>query len=106
MSLVYSFYLTIAIVLEVIANVLMKLSNGFKYKIFAFGAIACVLTAFTALSFAIRGIPLTVAYGIWGGVGLIATTLLSMKMFGARLRLSAWVGIVLVIIGMLLMKLA
>lgn len=100
------FYLSIAIVLEVIANILMKLSHGFSRKKFAIAAIFCVLIAFTALSFAIKGIQLSVAYGIWGGVGLIATALAGMLMFNEHLRPSGWAGIVLLIIGTVLLRMS
>lgn len=99
-------YLGIAIVLEVAANVLMKLSHGFARKIPAIGAIICVLIAFTALSFAIKGIQLSVAYGIWGGLGLIATAILGITMFGERLRPSGWLGVIFVIIGVVLMRMS
>ncbi|KLD63794.1 multidrug transporter [Dyella japonica DSM 16301] len=103
---IHLLYLAIAIVLEIAANVLMKQSHGFAYKRPAVAAIACALAAFTALSFAIRGIQLSVAYGVWGGVGLIATAVLGIAVFGEKLRLSGWVGLVLITLGVCLLKFA
>lgn len=97
-------YLAIAIILEVVANVLLKMSCGFKYKLPAVAAILCVLAAFTALSFAIKGLHLSIAYAIWGGVGLIATALLGVTLFAERLRVSGWIGLVLLMLGVLLIK--
>ena len=45
---IHLLYLAIAIALEVVANVLMKLSHGFERKGPAVAAIACALAAFTA----------------------------------------------------------
>ena len=70
---VHLLYLALAIALEIGANVLMKQSHGFAFRRPAVAAIVCALAAFTALSFAVRGIQLSVAYGIWGGAGLVAT---------------------------------
>lgn len=103
---IHLLYLAIAIILEVAANVLMKLSHGFARKIPAIAAIICVLIAFTCLSFAIRGIQLSVAYGIWGGVGLVATAILGIVLFRERIRFSGWAGIGLIIVGMWLLKLS
>ena len=103
---IHLLYLAIAIVLEIAANVLMKQSHGFAYKRPAVAAIACALAAFTALSFAIRGIQLSVAYGIWGGVGLMATAVLGIAVFGERLRWSGWVGLGLITLGVCLLKFA
>lgn len=66
---IHLLYLAIAIVLEIAANVLMKQSHGFARKAPALAAIACALAAFTALSFAVEGIQLSVAYGVWAGWG-------------------------------------
>lgn len=97
-------YVVIAVLLDVAANVFMKLSNGFKKKRPAFIAIVCILAAFTALSFAIEGIPLSVAYGIWGGLGLIVTALAGIVLFKERIRPSGWLGMLLVIAGVVLIK--
>jgi spermidine export protein MdtI len=103
---IHLLYLAIAIVLEIAANVLMKHSHGFAHKRPAFAAIACALAAFTALSYAIKGIQLSVAYGVWGGVGLIATTVLGITVFGERLHRGGWVGLVLITLGVCLLKFA
>jgi spermidine export protein MdtI len=103
---IHVLYLAIAIALEVLANVLMKLSHGFERKTPAFAAIACALAAFTALSYAVDGIQLSVAYGVWGGVGLIATAALGMTMFRERLRRTGWLGLGLIMAGVVLMKFA
>lgn len=98
-------YLSFAIILEVAANVLMKLSNGFSRKGYGITAILFVLAAFTVLSYAIEVIPLSIAYGIWGGIGLIATAIIGMFAFGERLKMGGWCGIIFIIIGVVLMRL-
>lgn len=103
---IHLLYLSIAIVLEVAANLLMKLSHGLERKLYGAAAIICVLAAFTALSFAIAGIQLSVAYSIWGGVGLIATAIIGMTVFGERLRLTGWLGMGLIMLGVVLMKMS
>jgi spermidine export protein MdtI len=97
-------YLAMAIALEVTANVLMKLSEGFKRKAWAIMAIVCALAAFTALSYAIEGIQLSVAYGIWGGVGLVVTAVFGIVMFKERLRASGWIGLGMIMGGVVLLK--
>ncbi|MDP1086683.1 multidrug/spermidine efflux SMR transporter subunit MdtI, partial [Klebsiella pneumoniae] len=60
-------WLEIAIVLEIIANVLFKFSDGFRRKIYGIMSLAAVLGAFCALSQTVKGIDLSVAYALWGG---------------------------------------
>ncbi|MBM7128111.1 multidrug/spermidine efflux SMR transporter subunit MdtI [Dyella mobilis] len=101
---IHALYLAVAIALEIAANVLMKFSEGFRRKLPAAAAILCALAAFTALSYAIEGIQLSVAYGVWGGVGLIATAILGITLFGERLRPSGWLGLLLITSGVVLLK--
>jgi spermidine export protein MdtI len=103
---IHLLYLAIAIVLEIAANVLMKFSHGFTYKRYAIAAIVCALAAFTALSFAVKGIELSVAYGVWGGVGLVATAVIGITVFNEHLRRSGWLGLALIMLGVGLMKFA
>ncbi|CAM3198070.1 multidrug/spermidine efflux SMR transporter subunit MdtI [Escherichia coli] len=70
---VHAAWLALAIVLEIVANVFLKFSDGFRRKIFGLLSLAAVLAAFSALSQAVKGIDLSVAYALWGGFGIAAT---------------------------------
>lgn len=100
----HAFFLATAIVLEILAIILMKLSLGLTKKVYVIAAIICVMAAFTALSQAIYGIQLSVAYAIWGGVGLIATAVIGMRYFNERLTLLGVLGIGCIISGIILLK--
>ncbi|MBE3479596.1 multidrug/spermidine efflux SMR transporter subunit MdtI, partial [Enterobacter cloacae complex sp. P14RS] len=63
---VHAAWLGFAIVLEILANVLLKFSDGFRRKVYGLMSIAAVLGAFSALSQAVKGIDLSVAYALWG----------------------------------------
>ncbi len=69
---VHAAWLGFAIVLEILANVLLKFSDGFRRKVYGLMSIAAVLGAFSALSQAVKGIDLSVAYALWGGFGIAA----------------------------------
>lgn len=62
---IHAAWLAIAIVLEIIANVFLKFSDGFRRKIYGILSLAAVLGAFSALSQAVKGIDLSVAYALW-----------------------------------------
>lgn len=98
--------LALAVVLDVTANVLLKLSDGFRKRAHGLTAIALVLGAFTALSLAVERIDLSLAYAIWGGFGIVATMATGWILFGQRLAAAGWVGLSLVIGGMSLLRLA
>jgi spermidine export protein MdtI len=57
---IHAAWLAIAIVLEIIANVFLKFSDGFRRKVYGILSLAAVLGAFSALSQAVKGIDLSV----------------------------------------------
>ncbi|QGU10734.1 multidrug/spermidine efflux SMR transporter subunit MdtI [Leclercia sp. J807] len=103
---IHAAWLALAIVLEIIANVLLKFSDGFRRKTYGLLSIAAVLGAFSALSQAVKGIDLSVAYALWGGFGIAATLAAGWILFGQRLNQKGWVGLVLLLAGMIMIKLA
>ncbi|MFK3771656.1 multidrug/spermidine efflux SMR transporter subunit MdtI [Pseudomonas sp. NPDC089406] len=99
-------WLGLAIALEVLANLLLKYSDGFRRKGLGLASIACVLAAFTALAQAVQDIELSLAYAIWGGFGILATVAMGWALFGQRLVGRGWLGLLLLLVGMGLLKLA
>ena len=96
---VHAAWLALAIVLEIVAD-------GFRRKIFGLLSLAAVLAAFSALSQAVKGIDLSVAYALWGGFGIAATLAAGWILFGQRLNRKGWIGLVLLLAGMIMVKLA
>ena len=103
---IHAAWLAFAIVLEIIANVFLKFSDGFRRKAYGLLSIAAVLGAFSALSQAVKGIDLSVAYALWGGFGIAAPLAAGWIMFGQRLNHKGWIGLVLLLAGMIMIKLA
>ena len=99
-------WLGMDIVLEIVANVFLKFSDGFRRKIYGVLSLAAVLAAFSALSQAVKGIDLSVAYALWGGFGIAATLAAGWVLFGQRLNNKGWIGVVLLLAGMIMIKLA
>ncbi len=52
-----------------------------------------MLAAFSALSQAVKGIDLSVAYALWGGFGIAATLAAGWILFGQRLNRKGWIGL-------------
>ncbi|UVK77262.1 MAG: multidrug/spermidine efflux pump membrane subunit MdtI [Sodalis sp. Fse] len=99
-------FLAIAVLLEIFANILLKLSDGFRKIWLGLLSLLVVLGAFSALSQAVKGIDLSVAYALWGGFGIAATIAAGWIMFNQRLSGRGWIGLVLLLIGMVIIKMA
>jgi len=101
----HSLWLLLAVIIEIIANLLLKLSNGFQKKGYGILSLLGVLAAFSALGQAVKGIDLAVAYALWGGLGLLATITFGWILFGQRLTWVGGLGILLLLAGMAIIKL-
>ena len=93
-------------VLDIVANIFLKYSDGFRKRWPGILSLVLVMGAFSALGQAVKGIDLAVAYALWGGFGVIATLAAGWILFGQRLRPRGWVGLSLLLIGMVMIKLA
>ena len=93
-----------AIVCEVAATLSLKgaMNDSRLYFIVVAGYSASMILMTLCIR---RGMPLGVAYGIWGAIGVAATAGLSFVLFGEPLTAVMLVGIVMVIGGVLLVEL-
>jgi spermidine export protein MdtI len=98
-------WLVLAVALEIGGTYLLKLSDGMSRRIMGAGGIVLVMGAFAALAKAIEGMDLSVAYAVWGGAGLVITAVIGALVFGQRIRPAGWLGILLVVCGVVALKL-
>ncbi len=105
-TLVHYVFMAAAILLEVAANVFVKYSDGFRRRAVGALGIVCILASFTALSQAVKGIDLSVAYALWGGMGIVLTALAGRALFRQRLGRVGWLGVSAIVSGVLLLELS
>lgn len=98
-------YLSVAILAEIIATSALKSAAGFSRLGPTFLTLAGYGIAFYFLSLSLRTIPVGIAYAIWSGVGIVAISLIGIWLFQQRLDLAAYIGIGLIIAGVLVLNL-
>ncbi len=91
---------------DIIGNVLTKLSDGFTQKRVALMVVVVQIAAFVFLSFSLKSMDLSVAYSLWGGLGIVATSLLGRIMFGESLHPVKVLGIAITIVAIIYLKLS
>lgn len=99
-------FLILATVLDIISNIFLKYSDGFRRLGFGILSLIFVLGAFACLAQAVKGIDLTVAYALWGGFGIVATMAAGWIIFRQRLNVRGWLGLICLLVGMTMIKLA
>ena len=97
-------HLAAAIAFEVLGTTTMKLSNGFTDPLFTALTLAAYVVAFSNLAFALKKMPLGLAYGIWGGLGTAATAVIGIAFFGDPFGWGTCAGVALVAAGIVLLN--
>ena len=65
----------LAAALDILANLLLARSRGFRRRRMGLTSLALVGLAFYCLSLAVRNMDLAVAYAMWGSFGILGTSL-------------------------------
>lgn len=97
-------YLLLAVATDVIANIFLKKSNGFHNKKYGFASLALIGVAFLFLAQALLTLDLSIAYAVWGALGILLTTCVDKAFFGLRIKPLGFVGITTMISGIVLLK--
>lgn len=105
-ELIHYVFMIMAILLEVTANILIKYSDGFRKRMIGTLGIISILASFTSLSQAVKGIDLSIAYALWGGIGILLTASTALFLFKQRLNRVEWSGVAAILVGVVLLKLA
>src|SRR5699024_8540769 len=101
----YWLFLGVAIVAEVFASSMLKVSEGFSRLYPSIGVVIGYVLSFYLLGLALKGIPLSAAYAIWSGIGIILTSAISVFFFGQKVDVGGLIGISLIMIGVIVLTL-
>jgi len=98
--------LSIAIAAEIVATSFLKYSDGFRRLIPTLVCILFYSLCHFTFGKAVMRLNLGMAYAIWCGVGIVATTLISVCFFKEKISLPGVTGIIFIIVGGILLNLS
>ena len=93
-------------VLEVVWAVGLKYTEGFSKPIPSIITIAAMLASVYFLSVAMRSLPLSIAYAVWVGIGMIGAVIFGVLVFKEPLTLFKLVSLLLITTGIIGLKLS
>lgn len=99
------FLLILAGLLEIGWAIGLKLSEGFTRPLASILTAVALVGSFALLALALRGLPLSTAYAVWVGIGVVGTTLAGTLLFDEPLGLMRGLCIALIGLGVLGLKL-
>lgn len=98
-------YLALAIIFEVIGTSFLKMSNGFTHIPASIVVVLGYGLAFYFLGLTLKTLPIGTTYAIWAGVGIILLALIGWVFFKQPPDLAAWIGMLLIIAGVVVIQL-
>ncbi len=102
----YWFYLAGAIALEAAGTTSMKLSGGFTNLVPSILLFLFYTASFVALTFALKGIDVSLAYAIWSGIGTVIIVTIGIVYFQEPATALKLVSIGLIVVGVAGLKLS
>lgn len=99
-------YLVLAIIFETSGTTLLKFSNGFTVVFPSIGAIISYALCFLFLSYALRTINMSVAYAIWGALGILLISAIGMIFLHESVSVIKVASILLIVLGTAGLRLA
>lgn len=98
-------YLALAVVLELTATSLLKLTEGFTRLGMTALCLALYFGCYFFMSRALQQLNLGIAYAVWCGVGLVVSSLVSVFAYHQHLSPVAMFAIGLILVGCVLLNL-
>lgn len=96
--------LALAILAEVTGTTALKASDGFAELGPSVVVLAGYLGSFYLLGLTLEDLPVGLVYATWAGVGIVATALVGVVLFGERVDPAALVGMALVVAGVVVLN--
>ncbi|MBQ9465989.1 MAG: multidrug efflux SMR transporter [Muribaculaceae bacterium] len=98
-------FLISAIIFEALGTVMLKLSEQFTRPLPTIAMLAGYVLSLYLLSYALRTIPVGIAYAIWSALGIVFITLIGIIVFKQVPDLPAYIGLALIMAGVVVLNL-
>jgi len=97
-------YLFFAIMFEVTGTLLLPVSRSFTKFWPTLTLAVCYLLSFYLLTFAIRTIPISIAYASWSGLGVFTIAIMGVFLFDQTLNWQSILGLFMIVAGVILVN--
>ncbi|MCG9760938.1 SMR family transporter [Pseudoalteromonas sp. Isolate6] len=97
--------LVFAGLLEVVWAIGLKFTGGFTKPVPSIITVVAMAASFYFLSVALRTLPLSVAYSVWVGIGMVGSIIVGIVYFKEPLSLFKLLSLLLIVMGIIGLKL-
>ena len=99
-------FLATAILSEVFGTTSLKLAGGFDRPWFCVTTLLCYVLSFFSFSFALKGIPISLTYALWSGLGTTLIALIGFFLFKEPLGWLKITSLFLIVAGVIGLQLS
>ena len=92
-------YLLGAIICEVLGTMLLPIAKNFTKPIISIVLVIAYIISFYLLTFALKEIPIAIAYSTWAGAGIFLITLFGYLLYDQSLNWQSLIGLLFIVIG-------
>lgn len=104
MNSIHWIYLIAAGLFEIGFATSIKLMDSHKNIPWTIAFYVCVILSFGFLQEAAKSIPIGTAYAVWTGIGAVGTFVIGVIFFNDPSILLRWIGVSLIILGVIFLK--
>ncbi|MCY4781272.1 multidrug efflux SMR transporter [Sphingobacterium sp. UT-1RO-CII-1] len=98
-------FLAAAILFEVVGTSFLKKTEQFSKPVPSIIFICSLALSFYLLTYALKGVPMGIAYAIWSAFGIVIISAVGYFVYKETLDLPAILGIALIVIGVVIINL-
>ncbi|MDO4699331.1 MAG: SMR family transporter [Moraxella sp.] len=98
------YWLIGAIVCDIFSTFLSGKANGLEHKFEQGAALVLYVISFACCAVALKYMQTGILYVLWSGLGVLATALLSRVYLGQVIDVAGWVGIALIVMGIVIIS--
>ena len=98
-------YLAAGIAIEILGSTFLKMSDGFQKKMLGLLCLASYAIAYYLVAVSMKVLPLNIAYDTWCGVGTLCTMLIGIFCFNEKFKRSGYIGLVILLGGIIALNL-
>lgn len=99
-------FLIFGVAAEAMSHVALKETHGFTKLVPSALVLLGHLAAFMCLGQAMKGMPVGIVHALWAGLAIVAVTLLSTFIYRQHIDTATWLGMVLIIAGVVMINLS
>ncbi|MCP5036469.1 MAG: multidrug efflux SMR transporter [Rhodobacteraceae bacterium] len=98
-------FLVIAIAAETVGTVALQASHQFSRLLPSILVVVSYVISFYFMALVLRYMPVGIVYAIWSGLGIVFIATIGYFAFGQRLDAPAFIGLTLILAGILIIHL-